>query len=76
MPKPRATEAYVQQKVSLHATTVARFQLLHFDPVLQKTRYGAMSAVLNSLLTNYVNARENGFDPLAEQDALNSLKGL
>lgn len=76
MPKPRSSEAYVQQKVSLNATVVARFSLLHFDPVLQKTRYGALSSVMNALLTDYVNARENGFDPLAEREASSNHKAL
>lgn len=76
VPKSRATEAYVQQKVSLPATLVARFAMLHFDPVLQKTRYGAISDVLSALLTNYVNSMENGIDPLAEQQESSNLEAL
>lgn len=59
MSRPRAAEAYVQQKISLPATLVARFTLLHFDPVLRKMKYGAMSEVISSLLSDYVNRMEN-----------------
>lgn len=76
MARPKATEAYVQQKVSLPATLVARFGLLHWDPVLQKPKYGAISDVLTKLLTNYVNSMENGTDPIAEQESDSILKGL
>lgn len=58
MGKPRAIEPYVQQKVNLPATLMARFQLLHWDPVNRKVKYGAVSEVVTSLLTDYVNKME------------------
>lgn len=68
MSRNRATEAYVQTKVNFPATLMARFSLLHWDPVLNKSRYGAVSEVLTKLLTNYVNQLETGVDPLAEPE--------
>lgn len=56
MGKPRATEPYVQQKVNLPATLMARFSLLHWDPVLTKVKYGAVSTVMTHLLTEYMRA--------------------
>lgn len=52
--------AYVQQKVSFDATTMARFTRIHWDPVLGKAKYGAVSQVLNKFLLDYVNSVENG----------------
>lgn len=67
--RPRATEAYVQQKVSLPATLVARFSMLHTDPMTRKTKYGKISEVLTKLLTSYVNQMETGgTDPLAQRE--------
>lgn len=63
MPRTRTTEPYVQQKISLPATLVARFSRLHWDPVLTKTRYGAMSEIMTKLLTDYVNRAESGYEP-------------
>lgn len=70
MSRARATEPYVQQKISLPATLMARFSLLHFDPVLSKAKYGAVSDVMTKLLTDYVNKMENGVDPFAEEDPI------
>lgn len=75
MPRARADEPYVQQKISLPATLMARFANLHFDPVLSKTKYGAISSVLSTLLADYVNQMENGVDPLAGR-ADSNLKAL
>lgn len=58
MSKKRASEPYVQQKVNLPATLMARFSLLHWDPVLRKVKYAAVSKVLSTLLTEYVNKAE------------------
>ena len=58
MSRPKAAEAYVQQKVNLPATLMARFTLLHWDPVLRKVRYGAVSEVVTKLLKDYVDAEE------------------
>lgn len=60
MTRKRKDEGYIQQKVSLPAVLMARFSRLHWDPVLIKTRYGAISDVLTALLTNYVNKLEQG----------------
>lgn len=50
---------YVQQKVSLPATLIARFSRFHWDATLNKVQYGAISEVLTRLLTDYVNRMEN-----------------
>lgn len=55
---------YVQQKVSIPATLLARFSRFHWDPVLNKVQYGAISSVLTDLLTDYVNRMENPSAPL------------
>jgi hypothetical protein len=60
--RKKTEEPYVQQKISLPATLMARFSMLHFDPVLSKTRYGAVSEVVTKLLTNYVNEMEGHSD--------------
>lgn len=73
--RPKAPEPYVQQKISLPATLMARFSRLHWDPVLNKVRYGAVSEVATKLLTNYVNSMEAGHDPLPSSDA-SSLESL
>lgn len=52
--------AYVQQKVSFDAVVMARFQRIHWDPVLGKAKYGAVSQVLNRMLADYVNKVEAG----------------
>lgn len=65
MSRPRATEPYVQQKVSLPSTLMARFSLLHWDPVLNKPKYAAISSVITALLTDYVSKMEGGENPLA-----------
>jgi hypothetical protein len=52
-------EPYVQQKVSIPATLFARFSRFHWDPVLNRVQYGAISKVLTDLLTDYVNKMEN-----------------
>ena len=65
MTRKRTAEPYVQQKISLPATLVARFSRLHWDPVLTKTRYGAMSDIMTKLLTDYVNRAEGNYEPEA-----------
>ena len=50
---------YVQQKVSIPATLLARFSRFHWNPVSNKVKYGAISEVLTDLLTDYVNRMEN-----------------
>lgn len=77
MSRARAAEPYVQQKISLPATLMARFSNLHWDPVLSKPRYGAVSEVLTKLLSDYVNRMESGDDPFAEPASPSSdLKAL
>lgn len=58
MAKPRAVEPYVQQKVNLPSTLMARFSLLYWDPVNRKVAYGAVSKVVTALLTDHVNKME------------------
>jgi hypothetical protein len=55
----RSPEPWVRQKVILPATLLARFSRFHWDPVHNKPEYGAISAVLTNLLTDYVNRLEN-----------------
>jgi hypothetical protein len=50
---------YVQQKVSIPATLLARFSQFHWDAAKSKVKYGAISDVLTGLLTDYVNRMEN-----------------
>lgn len=64
MVRPRASEPYVRQKVNFPATLVARFGNIHWDPVLRKPQYGAISHVLTTLLADYVNRVEHGERPL------------
>jgi hypothetical protein len=59
MSRRRTPEHYVQQKVSFPATLFARFSQYHWDPVLNKLKYGAISKVMTDLLTDYVNKLEN-----------------
>lgn len=68
MSRPRTTEPYVQQKISLPATLMARFSLHHFDPIHNKTRYGAISAVLSRLLSDYMNRIDAGHPPMEIKD--------
>lgn len=60
MSRKRKTEPYVQQKINLNATVMARFTRIHWDPTLQKIRYAAVSQVVNKLLADYVNKVETG----------------
>ena len=55
----RRKPSYVQQKVSIPATLLARFSQFHWDATLNKVQYGAISEVLTSLLSDYVNRMEN-----------------
>jgi len=50
---------YVQQKVSIPATLLARFSRFHWDAAKNKVQYGAISEVVTSLLSDYVNRMEN-----------------
>jgi hypothetical protein len=59
MSRRRAQEPYIQQKVSFPMTLFARFSRFHWDPVLNKPEYGAISRVMTQLLTDYVNKLEN-----------------
>ena len=59
MSRLRSREPWVQQKVTLPATLLARFSRFHWDPVLNKPQYGAISRVMTELLTEYVNRLEN-----------------
>lgn len=76
MSRTRAAEPYVQQKVSLPSTLMARFSLLHWDPVLSKPKYGAVSEVVTKLLANYVNQMEQGIDPLEAKPSEPDIKAL
>lgn len=60
MSRKRKTEPYVQQKINLNAGVMARFSLLHWDKTHGKVRYGAVSQVVNTLLSDYVNRVESG----------------
>lgn len=59
MTRQRTPEPYVQQKVSIPATLLARFSRFHWNPTLNRVEYGAISKVLTVLLTDYVNKMEN-----------------
>ena len=59
MTRQRTPEPYVQQKVSIPATLLARFSRFHWNPTLNRVEYGAISKVLTELLTDYVNKMEN-----------------
>lgn len=74
--RARSPEPYVQQKLTLNATLVARFQLLHWDPVNSKAKYGKMSEVVNKLLADYVNKMEHGVDPLGIPPSETKLESL
>ena len=50
---------YVQQKVNIPATLLARFSQFHWDAAKSKVKYGAISDILTDLLTDYVNRLEN-----------------
>jgi hypothetical protein len=50
---------YVQQKVSIPATLLARFSKFHWNAAQNKVQYGAISDVLTALLSDYVNRMEN-----------------
>ncbi len=63
MPRKKASDPYVQQKISLPATLMARFAMLHWDPVLSKPKYGAVSEIVTKLLSDYVNKMESGEAP-------------
>lgn len=55
---------YVQQKVSIPATLLARFSKFHWDAAKNKVQYGAISDVVTALLSDYVNRMENpNLDP-------------
>lgn len=57
-------EYYVQQKVSIPATLLARFSKFHWDAAKNKVQYGAISDVVTALLSDYVNRMENpNLDP-------------
>jgi hypothetical protein len=58
MSKTKSAEPYVQQKVNIPATLMARFSLLHMDPVARKVKYGAVSKVVTRLLSEYVSRAE------------------
>lgn len=72
MSRQKAAEPYIQQKISLPATLMARFSLLHFDPVLTKTKYGAISKIVTLLLTDYVRKAEAGEPALPEGTSLDA----
>ena len=59
MSRRKAPEPYIQQKVSIPFTLFARFSRFHWDPVLNRVEYGAISKILTDLLTDYVNKMEN-----------------
>ena len=59
MSRQKTPEPYIQQKVSIPATLFARFAQFHWDPVLNRMQYGAISHILTELLTDYVNKMEN-----------------
>lgn len=67
MARPRTAEPYIQQKISLPATLMARFARLKLDPVRGKMRYGAVSSVMTQLLTDYVNRMEAGGQDVASE---------
>jgi hypothetical protein len=54
----RTLEPHVVQKVSIPATLLARFSRFHWDPVLNKPQYGAISKIVTELLADYVNKME------------------
>ena len=66
MSRTRKSEPFIQQKVNIPATLAARFAQLYWDPVLQKTKYAAMSQVVTKLLADHVNKVENGVIPAEE----------
>ena len=62
MSRLRSREPWVQQKITLPATLLARFSRFHWDPVLNKPQYGAISKVITDLLSDYVNRMEGKAD--------------
>jgi hypothetical protein len=64
----RTPEPYIQQKVSIPATLLARFSRFHWDPVLNKPQYGAISRVVTKLLSDYVNRMEGNPDASSKCD--------
>lgn len=50
----------VEKKVSLRANTVAKVELLLFDPVRNRVKYGGWSALINQLLEQWLDDQPGG----------------
>lgn len=56
--RPRSQELRAEMKLSLKASTVARVDLQLMDPLTRKPKYGARSALVESLLEDWLSKNE------------------
>ena len=55
--RPKSPEQLVRKQVHIPAYLAAEFELLHFDPVYRKPRYGVWSEVVTKLIREYMDSQ-------------------
>lgn len=74
MSRPRSPHLRADWKLSLPAPIAASVDLMLFDPLAQKPRYGARSLLVAALLRRWM-AEQNG-DPLPPVPSVGELRSL
>jgi len=58
MARPKLTDTPVDKKISIRGSLYAKVELLLFDPMRGRTRYGGWAELINELLTKWIEEQE------------------
>lgn len=73
---PRKLDPVIEWKLTVPSSLSARVEFQLFDPVRGKPKYGARSALINQLLTEWVEKQEQAQKRMARQRDSREAQGL
>lgn len=68
MPRPRRPDTSVRLHIVLPQSLFARLELILHDPIRNKARYGERSALIETLIRDWVTTREQEPEPSVQQE--------
>lgn len=54
--RPKSLEPFVRKSIHIPAYLAAEFELLYFDPVYRKPKYGVWSEIVSQLIREHVDS--------------------
>lgn len=63
MPRPKRPDAPQRIHITVPLSLLTRLELILHDPIRNKARYGERSALIETLIREWVEAREHELEP-------------